>query len=70
MAIVTIVIEDLDGAVDVQCRPESPATMVQGVSRKNTLAQNLAAVAMLTIEANARNMGARTVDLSEPALKQ
>ena len=37
MAKVTIVIKDLDGAVDVQCRPESPATMVQGVSRKNTL---------------------------------
>lgn len=70
MAKVTIVIEDLDGAVDVQCRPESPATMVQGVSRKNTLAQNLAAVAMLTIEANARLNGSKTEDITAPATMQ
>lgn len=69
MAKVTIVIEDVGGRVDVRCMPENPNTMVQGISRENTLAQNMAAAAMMTIEVNASRLGAQTIDLSTPSHK-
>ena len=70
MAKVTITIEDMDTGVDVQLRFENPNRITQMPSAENTLAQNLAVVAMMTIEANARLNGAKTEDITAPATMQ
>ena len=70
MAKVTITIEDMDTGVDVQLRFENPNRITQMPSAENTLAQNLAVVAMMTIEANARLNGSKTEDIRAPATMQ
>ncbi len=70
MAKVTITIEDLDTGVDVQLRCENPNCITQTPSPENTFAQNLAVVAMMSIEANARLQGAATEDITAPATMQ
>lgn len=70
MAKVTITIEDMDTGVDVQLRFENPNGITQMPSAENTLAQNLAVVAMMTIEANARLNGSKTEDITAPATMQ
>ena len=70
MAKVTITIEDMDTGVDVQLRFENPNRITQMPSAENTLAQNLAVVAMMTIEANARLNGSKTEDITAPATMQ
>ena len=70
MAKVTITIEDMDTGVDVQLRFENPNRITQMPSAENTLAQNLAVVAMMTIEANARLNGSQTEDITAPATMQ
>ena len=70
MAKVTITIEDMDTGVDVQLRCENPNRITQMLSAENTLAQNLAVVAMMTIEANARLQGAATENITTPATMQ
>ena len=64
MAKVTITIEDMDTGVDVQLRFENPNRITQMPSAENTLAQNLAVVAMMTIEANARLNGSVRLQIS------
>lgn len=66
---VTITIEDMDTGVDVQLRFES-RTASPKPSAENTLPQNLAVVAMMTIEANARLNGSKTEDITAPATMQ
>lgn len=70
MAKVTITIEDMDTGVDVQLRFENPNRITQMPSAENTPAQNLAVVAMMTIEANARLNGSKTEDITAPATMQ
>ena len=70
MAKVTITIEDMDTGVDVQLRFENPNRITQMPSAENTLAQNLAVVAMMTIEANARLNGSKPEDITAPATMQ
>lgn len=70
MAKVTITIEDMDTGVDVQLRFENPNRITQMPSAENTLAQNLAVVAMMTIEANARLNGSKIEDITAPATMQ
>ena len=70
MVKVTITIEDMDTGVDVQLRFENPNRITQMPSAENTLAQNLAVVAMMTIEANARLNGSKTEDITAPATMQ
>ena len=70
MAKVTITIEDMDTGVGVQLRCENPSRITQMPSAENTLAQNLAVVAMMTIEANARLNGSKTEDITAPATMQ
>ena len=70
MAKVTITIEDMDTGVDVQLRFENPNRITQMPSAENTLAQNLAVVAMMTSEANARLNGSKTEDITAPATMQ
>lgn len=70
MAKVTITIEDMDTGVDVQLRFENQNRITQMPSAENTLAQNLAVVAMMTIEANARLNGSKTEDITAPATMQ
>ena len=70
MAKVTITIEDMDTGVDVQLRCENPNRITQMPSAENMLAQNLAVVAMMTIEANARLNGSKTEDITAPATMQ
>ena len=70
MAKVTITIEDMDTGVDVQLRFENPNRITQMPSAENTLAQNLAVVAMMPIEANARLNGSKTEDITAPATMQ
>lgn len=70
MAKVTITIEDMDTGVDVQLRFENPNRITQMPSAENTLAHNLAVVAMMTIEANARLNGSKTEDITAPATMQ
>lgn len=70
MAKVTITIEDMDTGVDVQLRFENPNRITQMPSAENMLAQNLAVVAMMTIEANARLNGSKTEDITAPATMQ
>ena len=70
MAKVTITIEDMDTGVDVQLRFENPNRITQMPSAENPLAQNLAVVAMMTIEANARLNGSKTEDITAPATMQ
>lgn len=70
MAKVTITIEDMDTGVDVQLRFENPNRITQMPSAENTLAQNLAVVAMMSIEATARLNGSKTEDITAPATMQ
>lgn len=70
MAKVTITIEDMDTGVGVHLRCENPNRITQMPSAENTLAQNLAVVAMMTIEANARLNGSKTEDITAPATMQ
>ena len=66
MAKVTITIEDVGNALDIGCTSDVP--MVRGISQKNTPAQNYAAIAMMTINANARIRGDEVQDA--PDFKQ
>lgn len=54
----------------MQLRFENPNRITQMPSAENTLAQNLAVVAMMTIEANARLNGSKTEDITAPATMQ
>ena len=66
MAKVIITIEDVENMLDIGCTSDVP--MVRGISQKNTQAQNYAAIAMMTINANARIRGDEVQDV--PELKQ
>lgn len=66
MARVIITIEDMGNTLDIGCTSDVP--MVRGISQKNTPAQNYAAIAMMTINANARIRGDEVQDV--PELKQ
>ncbi|WP_064087986.1 hypothetical protein [Eikenella corrodens] len=66
MAKVIITIEDVENMLDIGCTSDVP--MVRGISQKNTPAQNYAAIAMMTINANARIRGDEVQDV--PELKQ
>ena len=66
MAKVIITIEDVGNMLDIGCTSDVP--MVRGISQKNTPAQNYAAIAMMTINANARIRGDEMQDV--PELKQ
>ena len=66
MARVIITIEDMGNTLDIGCTSDVP--MVRGISQKSTPAQNYAAIAMMTINANARIRGDEVQDV--PELKQ
>ena len=66
MARVIITIEDMGNTLDIGCTSDVP--MVRGISQNNTPAQNYAAIAMMTINANARIRGDEVQDV--PELKQ
>ena len=66
MAKVIITIEDVGNTLDIGCTSDVP--MVRGISQKNTPAQNYAAIAMMTLNANARIRGDEVLDV--PELKQ
>lgn len=63
MAKVIITIEDVENTLDIGCTSDVP--MVRGVSQKNTPAQNYAAIAMMTINVNARMRGDEIQDAPE-----
>ena len=67
MAKIVITIEDVDGFVSVDLQSDRP--MYKGVSPQNTEAQNLGAIAMLTVHANVKLKGGTVKDLPDvPAL--
>ena len=65
MSKVTIVLEDSDFgvAIDIKCDNE----FTRAVTKENTLAENLAVVAVKTMQANAENWGCNSHDLSKTA---
>ena len=63
MSKVTIVLEDSNFGVAIDIKCDNEFTMA--VTKENTLAENLAVVAVKTMEANAENWGCSTHDLSK-----
>ena len=57
---------DVENTLEIGCTSDVP--MVRGISQKNTPAQNYAAIAMMTINANARLRGEEVQDV--PEIKQ
>ena len=63
MSKVTIVLEDSESGVKIHISADNE--FVKTITKENTLAENLAVVAVKTMEANAENWGCSTHDLSK-----